>query len=209
MEKSRYQFHENRITNLGYVKFLNQAIEPALNYLSPGSTGLDFGCGPGPVLAELLAGMGFYMYIIDPYFFPDLQAWNESNTVSGSDGNTKSVLNTKSNWNTQSGRGSDSHPEERKAFPRFDFVFSTEVWEHFRNPEADIRSCLNYLKPGGYLIIMTDFWTEETDFKNWYYMKDDTHISFYHEKSMNYIAKYFGLRSMNSGKNRVRIFRYS
>ncbi len=33
---------------------------------------LDYGCGPEPVLAELMRRNGFECYIYDPYFFPEL-----------------------------------------------------------------------------------------------------------------------------------------
>ncbi|MFO7828587.1 MAG: hypothetical protein R6V23_08205, partial [Bacteroidales bacterium] len=35
-EKERYSHHNNGIQYPGYVKFLNQAIDPAMDYLKPG-----------------------------------------------------------------------------------------------------------------------------------------------------------------------------
>tara|TARA_R110000850_G_scaffold167702_1_gene292742 strand:+ start:467 stop:1114 length:648 start_codon:yes stop_codon:yes gene_type:complete len=71
-EKSRYENHENNIEDEGYVKFLNQAIEPALSYLNTSSRILDFGCGPQPVLSQLLQRMGHQCENYDPFFYPIL-----------------------------------------------------------------------------------------------------------------------------------------
>jgi SAM-dependent methyltransferase len=67
-EKNRYQAHQNTLENEGYVRFLEQSIEAALPYLNPGMQGLDYGCGPQPVLAQLLANRGFSCANYDPVF---------------------------------------------------------------------------------------------------------------------------------------------
>jgi hypothetical protein len=71
-EKERYLEHENSIHQEGYVRHLNQAIKPALNYLKHGATGLDYGCGPVPTLNKLLDLMGFACEIYDPIFFRNI-----------------------------------------------------------------------------------------------------------------------------------------
>lgn len=71
-EKERYLTHQNSIENEGYVKFLNRAIKPALNFIAPSSNGLDFGSGPGPTLAILMERLGFNCDNYDPFFAPTL-----------------------------------------------------------------------------------------------------------------------------------------
>lgn len=71
-EKERYLTHNNGIQHQGYVKFLKQAIEPALPFLSKGMHGLDFGCGPTPTLSIIIERMGFLCDDYDPLFFPDI-----------------------------------------------------------------------------------------------------------------------------------------
>lgn len=66
--KERYLFHENGIENDGYRAFLSRAIDAARPYLSPGARGLDFGCGPGPVLSRLAEREGLTMTDYDPLF---------------------------------------------------------------------------------------------------------------------------------------------
>jgi len=71
-EKTRYSFHQNNIDDQGYVGFLNQIILPALDLIKAGSAGLDFGCGPNPVLAKLIEKKGLFCDYYDPYFFPEI-----------------------------------------------------------------------------------------------------------------------------------------
>lgn len=49
-EKSRYDLHENRPDDAGYIAFLSRAINMASPYIYAESNILDFGCGPSPVL---------------------------------------------------------------------------------------------------------------------------------------------------------------
>ena len=67
-EKSRYSNHQNRIDQAGYVKFLNRAIFPSLDFISSGMIGLDYGCGPSPTLSKLLLKEGIECFDYDPIF---------------------------------------------------------------------------------------------------------------------------------------------
>lgn len=73
-EKKRYEEHDNNHENEGYVNmfkdFINRAVEPYFDF-SKGAKVLEFGCGPGPVLADLLEEKGVKVDRYDPYFFPD------------------------------------------------------------------------------------------------------------------------------------------
>ena len=73
-EKSRYEGHDNSHQNEGYVNmfkdFIDEVIEPHLNLTKEMSV-LEFGCGPGPVLADLLEEKSLEVDRYDPYFFPE------------------------------------------------------------------------------------------------------------------------------------------
>lgn len=71
-ERKHYTFHHNSIEDENYVAFLNRVISPALKYLCEGMKGLDFGCGPNPVLSELLKQRNFDCDNYDCFFFPNL-----------------------------------------------------------------------------------------------------------------------------------------
>ncbi len=70
-ERARYEEHDNTHQNEGYVhmfeKFITAVIEPRASEID---SVLEFGCGPGPVLADLLEEKGFTVDKYDPYFFP-------------------------------------------------------------------------------------------------------------------------------------------
>jgi len=74
-EKTRYTHHQNSINDEGYTTFLRQAIQAASPYFSAGMRVLDYGCGPEPVLAQLLErDEGLQCNLYDPFFFPDRPA---------------------------------------------------------------------------------------------------------------------------------------
>lgn len=72
-EKAVYQSHENHNKDPGYVEFLNQCLKPTLKHVSSGFKGLDYGCGPCSILAELMREKGFAMDVYDPFFFPEIK----------------------------------------------------------------------------------------------------------------------------------------
>jgi len=72
-EQYRYSLHENTIENAGYVRMFERFIEEGVTpFLRGDERVLDFGCGPGPVLAELLKRRGLRVDCYDLYFFPGL-----------------------------------------------------------------------------------------------------------------------------------------
>jgi hypothetical protein len=70
-EKKRYQAHRNEPLDLGYREFLQKFIGPLRPFLEKFqiTEALDYGCGPGPVLAKLLKEISIGQY--DPYFYAD------------------------------------------------------------------------------------------------------------------------------------------
>jgi len=75
-EKERYDSHNN-VESDGYKGFLSRVSAPLLERLAAAGTregwkGLDFGCGPGPVLAEMMRSVpGHQVDLYDPYYVPD------------------------------------------------------------------------------------------------------------------------------------------
>ena len=77
-EKDRYSQHNNTCENEGYVNMFRDFIDKTIiPYREDIDSALDFGCGPGPVLAQLLIDMGIKTDIYDPYFYPD-QVYQEN-----------------------------------------------------------------------------------------------------------------------------------
>ena len=69
-EKAQYDLHCN-LDEPGYRKFLQRVCTPLLGRLGVAASGLDFGCGPGPVLATMLRERGHSVALYDQFYFPD------------------------------------------------------------------------------------------------------------------------------------------
>lgn len=69
-EKAEYDLHDNRPDDPGYRKFLSRLAIPLMERLAPNSRGLDFGCGPGPALAQMLEEAGHKVSLYDHFYFP-------------------------------------------------------------------------------------------------------------------------------------------
>ncbi|MBN1919507.1 MAG: class I SAM-dependent methyltransferase [Verrucomicrobia bacterium] len=166
-EKARYATHQNSVDNEGYVRFLNRVLHPMLPYLDSTMRGLDYGCGPGPTLSQLVKQQGIACEDYDPFF-------------------------------------ADSPPK-----PPYDFIFSTECFEHFHRPSEDIQRLCSLLKPGGLLAIMTERWATLEQFATWHYTNDETHTSFYHQKTFMFLCSRFGLDLLWQDEKSVVILRRS
>ena len=70
-EKAQYDLHQNDVGDLRYRAFLLRLMRPLVHRLPPGAQGLDFGCGPGPALAQMLRESGFEVALYDPFFAPE------------------------------------------------------------------------------------------------------------------------------------------
>jgi hypothetical protein len=69
-EKTRYLHHNNDINDTGYQQFLQPVVDAIEKNYSPESKGLDYGAGPGPVVAFMLEQKGFSLALFDPFFHP-------------------------------------------------------------------------------------------------------------------------------------------
>lgn len=77
-ELEHYHHHENEPSDPRYRRFLSRLAEPLLARLPAPSTGLDYGCGPGPALAAMLRQAGHEVALYDPFFVPDKAALERS-----------------------------------------------------------------------------------------------------------------------------------
>ena len=63
--------HDNDPADARYRAFLGRLWNALRPRLRERDCGLDFGCGPGPALAEMICEDGFDIALYDIYFFPD------------------------------------------------------------------------------------------------------------------------------------------
>jgi SAM-dependent methyltransferase len=70
-EEKRYLEHNNDVKDKEYRKFLSKLSHPLKEKIHHGCDGLDFGCGTGPALADMLIEEGFKVSLYDPFFYPE------------------------------------------------------------------------------------------------------------------------------------------
>ena len=165
-ESARYRHHRNHADE-GYKNFLNRLLLPLRPFLSASFSALDFGCGPGPVLSEMLREIGAKVSLYDPQFYPD----------------------------------------ETTLHHNFDVVTCTEVVEHFRDPNKSWEILVSKVRVGGILAVMTQLVAESTDYPNWWYKNDPTHMVFYGEDTMKFLATKYHLEILYNDHHSVLIFK--
>lgn len=162
-EKAIYDYHQNQIEDAGYRRFLSRLAEPLSSRLPARASGLDYGCGPGPLLAGMLREQGHTLRTFDPYYA--------------------------------------NQPELLQS--RYDFVTCTEVVEHFRQPKQEFQRLFGLLKPSGHLGIMTKLVIDADAFSRWHYKNDMTHISFFSEDTLQWLATSYQCRLEIIGKDAI------
>ncbi len=70
-ERDRYLMHDNDPADPRYREFLGRLWSILRPLLQAGSSGLDYGSGPGPALVAMAREDGFDMTAYDPHFAPD------------------------------------------------------------------------------------------------------------------------------------------
>ncbi|RUO18746.1 methyltransferase [Aliidiomarina iranensis] len=159
--KALYELHENNPNDIGYRKFLARAAEPVQRLLPQGSSGLDFGSGPGPTLSLMLNEAGFPCSIFDIFYA--------------------------------------NNPERLQQ--TYDFITSTEVFEHLAQPRQVLNQLVPLLNHGGLLVIMTQRPKTIDRYQKWTYLLDPTHITFFRDETFQWIAQHWPLELIELHKD--------
>ena len=75
-------------------------------------------------------------------------------------------------------------PDESVWGQRYHAVIAVEVFEHLADPRAQFQRLQNILHPNGQVLLVTHRTEEVSDFANWWYARDPTHIGFHCEASL-------------------------
>jgi hypothetical protein len=98
------------------------------------------------------------------------------------------------------------HPNIELQNEKYHIIFCTEVVEHFRNPAEEWKKMIDLASTNAYFVIMTECYDSLERFETWYYTRDPTHVAFYNEETMNWLARNFQLKRVHSNDKRVFIF---
>ncbi|WP_428224720.1 class I SAM-dependent methyltransferase [Flavobacterium sp.] len=69
-EEKHYRFHNNDVTDAGYLHFVSPITQGILHDFSPSHSGLDFGAGTGSAVSKVLNDNGYAIVSYDPFFHP-------------------------------------------------------------------------------------------------------------------------------------------
>lgn len=84
-------------------------------------------------------------------------------------------------------------PDEALLAHGYDFVTCSEVLEHLHQPDRTFELFRRLLPRGGLLGVMTRFHDDaQTPFGEWWYRRDPTHVCFYQEETMRWVARRYG-----------------
>ena len=83
------------------------------------------------------------------------------------------------------------YPDSAVLDKKYDFICATEVVEHFQDIKKHFDRLFDLLKPHGWLGIMTKLVKDQEAFKNWHYIRDKTHISFFSKETFLFIAPHY------------------
>lgn len=90
----------------------------------------------------------------------------------------------------------------------YDLISTIEVVEHLQDPLPIFKHFKDLLKPGGYLSIMTLFhFNDFSSFKDWFYIRDVTHVSFYTSKTLKVIASILDMEFIDTNDYRYAVLR--
>ena len=87
---------------------------------------------------------------------------------------------------------------------QYDFIVCSEVVEHFYRPKKEFDLLNILLNPGGWLAVMTQ--SPPADFASWGYHRDPTHVSFFSDKTLAWIANRYSYEVFRHNAG-VRLFK--
>ncbi len=91
--------------------------------------------------------------------------------------------------------------------PAFDIVVSTETIEHFTRPREDFDRLAALVAARGVLAVMTRFHAGPDSIASWWYARDPTHVAFYSHRTMDWIAREYGLAIVARNDRDLCLFR--
>jgi SAM-dependent methyltransferase len=87
------------------------------------------------------------------------------------------------------------YPDESIFYDEYDFIVMSEVIEHLREPGSELLRLRKCLRPQGKFFIKTRFRpAESSDFDQWFYKRDITHVQFYSHESFQVLGRELSLQ---------------
>lgn len=184
IERSEYDLHDNRINDLGYLRFLNKVVPHVCQFFN----------------IEQSFDEHWFQNIAIKHAHTQLAstfATPSSNNITGLDygcGKAPALAVQLCEL------GFNMHvfdkfyaPYTKNLKQEYDFVVSTETIEHIFEARETWSLWDTMLKAGGCLVIMTQRVKSRHSFSTWRYIHDPTHICFYSDSTARFIAHKYNL----------------
>jgi hypothetical protein len=97
-------------------------------------------------------------------------------------------------------------PDPEALQRRYDFVTCSETAEHFFRPGEEFDRLDGLLRTPGWLGVMTQLLEDDATFRDWWYVRDPTHVAFYRPETLAWIASAHGWTLERPGPS-VALFR--
>lgn len=97
------------------------------------------------------------------------------------------------------------HDDPAALAASYDYIICSEVMEHFYDPAKEFALLRRRLVPGGRLYCMTEMLRDGVDFARWHYKEDPTHVFFYAERTLRWIAERIAFGGVEA-KGRLIVF---
>lgn len=75
----------------------------------------------------------------------------------------------------------------------YDVIAAIETVEHLREPRDELARLAGLLAPGGHLFVRTSLRDDESEFLAWWYKNDPTHVNFFSQRTLRWLAGALGL----------------
>lgn len=195
-ERAEYDKHENVLGDVGYLRFLDRAVAPIRAWVTPPIVvdgplvhhgglllprgamvhALDFGCGPGPALAEMLRREFLWdVDLFDKYYFPNPD--------------TMDLGCRAEYYRCITATEVVEHLADAGAV-------LAQLWRLLLTPPSttplpsdDTIHHTQQQLPPSLLVIMTKRVVSRDRFHTWHYKNDPTHITFFSDETFEWIAK--------------------
>lgn len=105
----------------------------------------------------------------------------------------------------------DKFYQPKKIFEdkKYDLITATEVFEHLPNPKETLHLLKKHLHIGSHVALMTLFHTnKQSDFLEWWYRRDPTHISFFTPKTLEVLSLESGMKLVKNDTKRIALLSY-
>ena len=186
-ERREYLLHENAPDDAGYRRFLARLLDPLLERVPAGAEGLDFGCGPVPVLALMCRERGRPTRAYDPFFHPDRAALARTYDFIACSETAEHFHRPRRAFERLPGLGGGiaRWPAVAMNWYGAALVFDHEARSLTARGEAGAAARLAEAVSGPARPL-------EAGFAAWHYRRDVTHVAFYRPETMRWIARRFG-----------------